>query len=85
VHTSLQIVFLNNVENFRSPFKDETLRQLRGPEIGKKILGSCNKQNVDNQVNADVGAHMKEYRNKWQATAGQSKLWCGNSFSASTI
>ncbi len=49
----------------------------RGPELGKKILEICNVQNFDNQVNAVVGAHMthmKEYRNKWQTTAGQSQL-----------
>jgi hypothetical protein len=26
-------------------------------------------QNFDNQVKAVVGAHMKEYKNKWQTTA----------------
>jgi hypothetical protein len=31
-------------------------------------------KNFDNQVKAVVGAHMKEYRNKWQTTAGQSQL-----------
>ncbi len=45
-----------------------------GPKIGKKNLESCDVQNVDNQVNAVVVAHMKEYRNKWQTTAGQSQL-----------
>jgi hypothetical protein len=44
----------------------------RVPKIGKKTLESCNKQNFDNQVKAVVGAHMKEYRNKWQTTAGES-------------
>jgi hypothetical protein len=45
-----------------------------GLEISKKILKSCNVQNFDNHVNAVVGAHMKEYINKWQTTAGQSQL-----------
>ncbi len=36
------------------------------------ILESCDVQTFDNQVIAVVGAHMKEYRNKWQTTAGQS-------------
>jgi hypothetical protein len=26
-------------------------------------------QNIDNEVKAVVGAHMKEYKNKWQTTA----------------
>ncbi len=30
---------------------------------------SCNVQNIDNQVKAVNGAHMKEYKNKWQTTA----------------
>ncbi len=46
----------------------------RGPKIGKKTLESCDVQNFDNQVNSVVGAHMKEYRNKRQTTAGQSQL-----------
>ncbi len=45
---------------------------MRDPEI--KILESCDVQNFDNLVNAVVGAHMEEYRNKWQTTAGQSQL-----------
>jgi hypothetical protein len=45
---------------------------MSGPEIDKKK--SCNVQNFGNQVNAVVGAHMKEYRNKWQTTAGTSQL-----------
>jgi hypothetical protein len=46
----------------------------RVPKIGKKTLESCNVQNFDNQVKAVVGAHMKEYRNKLQTTAGESQL-----------
>jgi hypothetical protein len=46
----------------------------RGPKIGKKTLESCDVRTFDNQVNAVVGAHMKEYRNKWKITAGQSQL-----------
>jgi hypothetical protein len=46
-------------------------------------------QNFDNQVKAVVGAHMKENKNKWQTTAGQSnkdrQYEYGNSFSASTM
>ncbi len=45
----------------------------RGPEIGKNNRESY-VQNLDNQVNAIVWAHLKEYRNKWQTTAGQSQL-----------
>jgi hypothetical protein len=39
----------------------------RVPKIGKKTLEICNVQNIDNQ--AVVGAHVKEYKNKWQTTA----------------
>jgi hypothetical protein len=46
----------------------------RVPKLGKKTLESFNVQNFDNQVKAVVGAHLKEYRNKWQTTAGQSQL-----------
>jgi hypothetical protein len=42
----------------------------RVSKIGKKkTLESCNVQNIDKQVKAVNGAHMKEYKNKWQATA----------------
>jgi hypothetical protein len=44
------------------------------PKIGKKTLEGCNVQNFDNQVNAVVGAHIKEYTNKWQTTACESQL-----------
>jgi hypothetical protein len=43
------------------------------PKIGKKPRELC-VQNFENQVKAVVGAHMKEYRNKWQTTAGESQL-----------
>jgi hypothetical protein len=69
----LQIVILNNFEKCRSPSKINPCT-MSGPEIGKKVLESCNVQNVNNQMNAVVGAHMKRYRNKWQATAKQSQL-----------
>jgi hypothetical protein len=46
----------------------------RVPKTGKKTLESCNVQNIDNQVNAVNGAHMKEYKNKWQTTALKSHL-----------
>jgi hypothetical protein len=35
LHKPIQIVFLNNLENFMSPFKNETLHR-RVPKIGKK-------------------------------------------------
>jgi hypothetical protein len=41
----------------------------RVPKIGKKNTRDCNVQNFDNQVKAVAGAHMKEYKNKWQTTA----------------
>ncbi len=34
----------------------------------------CDVHKFDNQVNAVVGAHVKEYRNKWQIAAVQSQL-----------
>jgi hypothetical protein len=40
----------------------------RVPKIGKNTRELC-VQNFDNQVKAAVGAHMKEYKNKWQTTA----------------
>ncbi len=40
----------------------------RVPKIGKKTLESCNVQNIDNQVKAVNGAHVNEYKNKWQTT-----------------
>jgi hypothetical protein len=42
--------------------------------IGKKNTRELYVQNFDNQVEAVVDAHMKEYKNKWQTTAGQSQL-----------
>ncbi len=42
----------------------------RVPKIGKKkTLESCNVQNFENQWKAVVGAHVKEYKNKWLTTA----------------
>ena len=61
LHKPIQIVFFKNFENCRSPFKNETLHQ--------KSSKDCNVQNIDNQVKAVNGAHMKEYKNKWQTTA----------------
>jgi hypothetical protein len=61
LHKPMQIMFLTNFENCRPPFKNETLRQ-------ESV------HNFDNQVKAVVGAHMKEYRNKWQTTAGEFQL-----------
>jgi hypothetical protein len=42
-------------------------------KIGKNTESS-DVQNFDNQMKAVGGAHMKEYRNKWQTIAGQSQL-----------
>jgi hypothetical protein len=39
-----------------------------------KTLESFDVKKLDNEVDEVVGAHMKEYRNKWQTTAGQSQL-----------
>jgi hypothetical protein len=39
----------------------------RVPKIGKKTLESL--MYIDNQVKAVNGAHMKEYKKKWQTTA----------------
>jgi hypothetical protein len=41
----------------------------RVPKIGKKTLEIWYVQNIDNQVKAVVGAHIKEYKNKWQTKA----------------
>jgi hypothetical protein len=73
VHTHIQVVLLNNFENCRSPFKNETLHQ-ESSQDREKTLEGCNVQNFDNQVKAVVGAHIKEYRNKWQTTAGEPQL-----------
>ena len=35
----------------------------------EKITRELYVQSFDNQVKAVVGAHMKEYKNKWQTTA----------------
>ncbi len=72
VHTQIQVVFLNNFKNCRSHFKNENLHQ-ESSQDRKKTLESCNVQNFDNIVKAVVGAHMKEYRNRWQTTAGESQ------------
>jgi len=69
LHKPIQTVFLDNLENGGSSFKNETLHKERGPNIGKKTLESCNVQNIDNQVKEVNGVHMKEYKNKWQTTA----------------
>jgi hypothetical protein len=86
VQTPLQIVFLNNLKTV-GPLDKMKPCTRRGPKIGKKTVESCDFQTLDNQVNAVVGALMKEQRNKWQTTAGQANLdrQYGNSFSASTI
>jgi hypothetical protein len=61
LHKPIQIVFFNNFENCRSPFKNETLHQ-ESSKIGKKTLEIWYVQNIDNQVKAFDGAHMKEYK-----------------------
>ncbi len=68
LHKPIQIVFFKNFENCRSPFKNETLHQ-ESSKDRSKTLEICKVQNIDNQVKAVVGAHMKEYKNKWQTTA----------------
>ncbi len=59
VQTSLQIVFLNNLK-IVGPLSKMKPCIRRGPKIGKKTLENCDVQTFDNQVNAVVGAHMKE-------------------------
>ena len=59
VQAPLQIVFLNNLK-IVGPLSKMKPCTRRGPKIGKKTLESCDVQIFDNQVNAVVGAHMKE-------------------------
>ncbi len=59
MHTPMQIVFLNNFK-IVGPLSKMKPCTGRGPKIGKKTLESCDVQTFDNQVNAFVGAHMKE-------------------------
>jgi uncharacterized membrane protein (UPF0127 family) len=60
VQTPLQIVFLNNLKII-GPLSKMKPCTRKGPKIGKKkTLESCVVQTLDNQVNAVVGAHMKE-------------------------
>ncbi len=59
VQTSLQIVILNNLK-IVVPLSKMKPCTGRGPKIGKKTLESCDVQTFDNQVNAVVGAYMKE-------------------------
>ncbi len=66
LHKPIQIVFFKNFENYRSPFKNETLHQESSQVKNTRELYV---QNFDNQVKAVVGAHKKEYINKWQTTA----------------
>ncbi len=58
VHTPIQIVFFNNLK-IVSPLSKMKPCTRRGSKIGKKTLESCD-VHFDNQVNAVVGAHMKE-------------------------
>ncbi len=59
VQTPLQIVFLN-ILKIVGPLSKMKPCTRRGPKIGKKTPESCDAQTFDNQVNAVVGAHMKE-------------------------
>ncbi len=59
VQTPLHIVFLNNLKIVCSLSKMKPCTR-RGPKIGKKTLENCVVQTFDNQVNAVVGAHMRE-------------------------
>ena len=66
VHTHIQVVILKFFK-IVGPLSKMKPCTRRVPKI-------CNVQNFDNQVKAVVGAHMKEYRNKWQTTAEESQL-----------
>jgi hypothetical protein len=44
-------------------------RTRRVLKIDKRNTGELYVQKFDNQVKPVVGAHMKEYKNKWQTTA----------------
>ena len=68
LHKPIQIVFFKNFENCRPPFKNETLYQ-ESSKDRQKNTRELYVQNIDNQVKAVNGAHMKEYKNKWQTTA----------------
>ncbi len=68
LHKPIQIVFFKNFE-IVGPLSKMKPCTRRVPKIGKKTLVSCNVQNIDNQVKAVNGAHLKEYKNKWQTTA----------------
>ncbi len=59
LHKPIQIMFLNFFENYRSPFKNETLHQ-ESSQDRQKTLENCNVQNFDNQVKAVVAAHVKK-------------------------
>jgi hypothetical protein len=73
VHIPLQIFILNIFENCRSPSKMKPCTHEVSCER-QKVLERCNVQNVDNKMNAVVGAHMKRYRNNYQTTDGPSQL-----------
>ncbi len=59
VHTPSQIVFLNNLKIVDPLSKMKPCTRI-GPKKGKQTLESCDVQTFYNQVNAVVGAHMKE-------------------------
>jgi hypothetical protein len=64
----IQIVFLKTLK-IVGPLSKMKPCTRRVPKIGKKTLESCTVQNIDYQVTAVNGTHMKEYKNKWQTTA----------------
>ncbi len=64
LYKPIQIVFFKNFE-IVGPLSKMKSYTRRVPKIGKNTLERC----IDNQVKAVVGAHMKEYKNKWQTTA----------------
>ncbi len=75
LHKPIQIVFSKNFENCGSPFKNETLHQ-ESSEDSKKTLEICNVQNIDSQVKAVVGAHMKEYNEGIELFNQEPQFYC---------
>ncbi len=73
VQKPLQIEFLNSLK-IVGPLSKMKPCNRRGPKIGKKTQESCDVQTFDNKVNAV----MKEQRNKWLTTAGQSNYRIGS-------
>ncbi len=67
LHKPVQIVFFKTLK-IVGPLSNMKPCTRRVPKIGR-TLESCNVQNIENQVKAVNGAHMTEYKNKWQTTA----------------